>query len=1071
MSIFTTRVTSAYDVAVVSKLLAESSSLLFSPLLAPQLIASAPSVVLAELDGVPVGVASLGVHMSGVSFPDMLRLLNDMLDGIVLLPGDTAFLTAFALAPSLTASDAVNAARALLRALGSLSPAIGNLLVVAPAAAGIATHDVALLADPLTALGLVRAPVNYDRAVYMLRSLLPRCSVRDACVEDFDDLAPIFLENSEVTRERFGEFFIAEVIESADGMRRTLVATDSETNKAVGFVATSAAVPTQTLSETFDLSEFGELGRPSLAAAAATARASARRVRERSDWLSILRAHAEELSGIYDAALTVGVAPRKVMEGWTPEENEIIVRAVAESKGGADGVAWEALANQLPGRFAESIRDHYQSMARDGDESPAYETAGDGVAPLEGSDAEAAAGEWIRATGAGSDQTFVPALAAELDIIGDAWGFHGPRGARLGQTFCVDAGIESGDAAAVPLSRIGFARAVAHVQGVRAAYARRARAASWYAAKNFGVNAAASRAALGNGIVVNVFGSLATAVEVARKEAFRQAQVANTAAGKDVEAAKDNEKSACDAAAKEAWERERERLIAAAVAAGIKDKAKLAPAKPAILPVPNSPAVVAAREARAAAEKSAERASAAQLAANAVLSTTVRVEIQKIEQALSAALPRGAELQLGEEFMRDLAGFLKVAQGAVGGVSEEELRVALDAWGKAELGRAAMPLVYVTAADGDPQLLAVPADDGIEVSPSAGEAAVASSVAALLGRNGDGESSAPHFHVPTLLREASSAYQTATKTLADAIAREEIEREKAKAAAAELAAGKAPPEPPKTKKGAVVVDVAPPITAAAASARLALLEDPLIDPCTAIAAYLCAGFVDVSRGIVLSGLPTHDTEACARLTAALAARGIALAMHFHGETSSQGLGPKPPALNTVVARVDALLHVRDAIEERMLAYSLLDKDSLDDDDIDDATSDPSAFAISLYGVSPSNESAVELLLNAAFDAHPNLLYAVLTQPHLTPWMPLLNYFTQVKARVGVTTDKVLYVAKRASSPTAVSVRRATAHDREAIFRLVEFDTLASGFMEAVVAAEQITSQIVDRADIVCFVAT
>ena len=1069
----TTRVATQYDRLAVSDLLAYASPLLFAPQSVPNLLASALCVVVAELDGVPVGVASLVASAPDVFFPTILDALNDVLEGATLGPGNTAILATVAIAPFLTGARAVEATRALLRAACAILPTIANLVIVAPAAAGLATHKEVLRHVPLSLLGLVRAPVSGSHAVYLLPSALNRCIVRDAVVEDFDDLSPIFLEKSEVTRESFGEFFIAEVIESVDTQRRALVATDCTTGNAVGFIATSAAVPLRTLQETFDLTDFGGLERPSHDSVAAAARAQSRRARERLDWLTVMRAHMDELSEVFDAALMSSIVPRKsnaeLMTGWTTEENEYIVQAVAACTQGSGAVNWEAIADQLPGRFSDAIRGHYERKLAGINVEVSADTMAPFVPSPEGGDVDSA---WLRAVGTGSDRTKVLSLLSEFDIIGDAWGFRGPRGARMGAVFAADTGIC--DSADATISRVGLACAISQVQGVRALYLRRSQAAAWYAVKNYGVGAAATRAATGNNIVTKVFDTLAIAVEAARKEAFRLAQVANTTAGKDVEATKDIEKATCDAAAKEGWDRERERLVAAAIAAGVKDKAKLAPAKPASLPVPNTPIVIAARDATLASMARAERAAAAQLSANTTLSLVVRVAAPKVARALSAALPRGTELQLGEDFMRDLASFIETAQkyptDAEDGISTEELRAALVEWEKTALRRAAMPVIYVTAADCEMIALSVP-NDGEGPLSSEGEASVAGAVAKLLGRNGEGRESVPFYHMPALLKETSMAFVVATKTLADAIVRNASEEEKLKAAGADAASGKAPAEPPKPKKGAVVTDnLPPPITLAAATAQLALLEDPFINPCTAVAAYLAAGIVDVSRGFVLTGLPTYDLGACARLTEALAAKGLALAAHIHGETTHHGLGKAPPELGVVVSRVDAMLNVCDVVEERLLTLSLLDADSLADCIDDETVATPSVFAISLFGFAPSSESAVEALLNAAFDAHPGLSYAVLTQPHISTWMPLLQFMTQAHPLMGADTNKVLYVAKRASSPTAVTARRATVQDREAIYMLIEFAPRSGKFMEAVIAAEQVVGNNLNSASIVCFVA-
>ena len=48
---------------------------------------------------------------------------------------------------------------------------------------------------------------------------LPQLAVRTARVEDHDDLVPVFNAQSEVLTERYGEFFIAELIASQAGGR------------------------------------------------------------------------------------------------------------------------------------------------------------------------------------------------------------------------------------------------------------------------------------------------------------------------------------------------------------------------------------------------------------------------------------------------------------------------------------------------------------------------------------------------------------------------------------------------------------------------------------------------------------------------------------------------------------------------------------------------------------------------------------------------------------------------------------------------------------------------------------
>ena len=65
---------------------------------------------------------------------------------------------------------------------------------------------------------------NSDLAYCPRTRLTPTLSVRGACVEDSDDLLPIFQSQSEVLAEHFGDFFLAEIIENADENNKQLVA-------------------------------------------------------------------------------------------------------------------------------------------------------------------------------------------------------------------------------------------------------------------------------------------------------------------------------------------------------------------------------------------------------------------------------------------------------------------------------------------------------------------------------------------------------------------------------------------------------------------------------------------------------------------------------------------------------------------------------------------------------------------------------------------------------------------------------------------------------------------------------
>lgn len=96
---------------------------------------------------------------------------------------------------------------------------------------------------------------NSDLAYCPRSTLAPTLSVRRACVEDTDDLLPVFQAQSEVLSEHFGDFFVAEIIENADESNKQLVAVVNDV--AVGLLSASTDLDVTTLSACFELEPFG----------------------------------------------------------------------------------------------------------------------------------------------------------------------------------------------------------------------------------------------------------------------------------------------------------------------------------------------------------------------------------------------------------------------------------------------------------------------------------------------------------------------------------------------------------------------------------------------------------------------------------------------------------------------------------------------------------------------------------------------------------------------------------------------------------------------------------------------
>ena len=89
---------------------------------------------------------------------------------------------------------------------------------------------------------------------------IPPLNIRAARIEDHDDLVPIFDEQSEVLTTIYGEFFLAELIESQNEHNHSLVAEVNE--RAVGLMNVTDEIDIRLLQKCFDLSLYDGLRKP-----------------------------------------------------------------------------------------------------------------------------------------------------------------------------------------------------------------------------------------------------------------------------------------------------------------------------------------------------------------------------------------------------------------------------------------------------------------------------------------------------------------------------------------------------------------------------------------------------------------------------------------------------------------------------------------------------------------------------------------------------------------------------------------------------------------------------------------
>uniref|UniRef100_A0A7N5P5C1 Cilia and flagella associated protein 61 n=1 Tax=Ailuropoda melanoleuca TaxID=9646 RepID=A0A7N5P5C1_AILME len=82
----------------------------------------------------------------------------------------------------------------------------------------------------------------------------PQLHIRNARVEDHDDLMPIFLRHDTLLKETYGEYFLAELVEAQDEENHAVVC--EVEGVAVGFMSVCSRVNMQLLHECFDLGPF-----------------------------------------------------------------------------------------------------------------------------------------------------------------------------------------------------------------------------------------------------------------------------------------------------------------------------------------------------------------------------------------------------------------------------------------------------------------------------------------------------------------------------------------------------------------------------------------------------------------------------------------------------------------------------------------------------------------------------------------------------------------------------------------------------------------------------------------------
>jgi len=971
-----------------------------------------------------LGFVSLATSFPGISFADIISSVNDIVEGGGLYAGNVASLTCLSVSPSADLPNELTA-ELLEHAMKPLHDT-EHLIILSPPSSGLGDYSEELESSLLGPLGCVRTPIEVDgcMALYLLPSPLRPLLVREAAVEDFDDLQAIFESQSEVVKSSFGEYYLAEVIEAAEHDPSKKVLVGVRNGRAVGLLAVTASIPVKIMQDNFHTECVNNLVRPSPDMVTETQRLSSFQARHRSDWLAVLESNIQEIPGLITTLQRVPIP-----EGTL----------------------------SAPGN-----------------------------------------GSWFgNICGGAFEGVLITDLLDLLNTMGDAWGYGGPCETKMGTMMLVDLGklapwgrgAEQQDCVihlgALEESLTEHARR-------RASSALLARITSWYSPPD------APRR--GYSMLMGAWERATACLDVDRKERLKTLQLETSAAIKFAEMAALSERNVCEAAAKEAYEKER---------GDVKPSKGQKPVNVATLPVPGTPAVIAAREARAAAEARSEACVKAMETAQSELSNPLLISLEDLLHFISRNSKEGggASVVCGDcptdDFLAEFSSQSKLE------LSSLDLSSLLEVWERTRLSRCLHPVVFVTSTKGEGFPICVP-PPGTLHTQDAGEAALASAAGKLLG--------APVLFLPNLMTAAAKAHSTASADLADAQSKYAVYEEKRKKLEDEAAAAKEKGGPPPPKAAAPLLPPSP--TPQQAASRLAKFSDAFTDPLSALVAYIKSGDIDVSKGMVLSGIPVYDSSACQRLSEALLQAGHPPTLHLHAETRAvsptrqskeevflggtarkrrESLAPPPldrlseapcsGLLGDVVRRVCAestsLINkrasflvsgpnsvdlsgftleelIREDVEGVLLEQSLtlVAKDSLAPPLCPPSPTPDSATAVvNMFCMRHDCEARISDLLHAVFSEFPSMSFIALTQPFTSPYgEATLSKFLQIPNRDTSTLNSTLYVCPREAlhCPRDLVVRRAKTTDRQQLYALCSRNPGGGGerdFMAAVVASE------------------
>lgn len=178
--------------------------------------------------------------------------IESMQQQINVTSNNTLFINFWCVEENVLINSTTDVTEAIVKEIFKLLPDIDYVVWVCP-------NGVRMTAAMDKFFFLLDAPSNINSKFLLLRrsSYLPKLLVRNARVEDNDDLVPILMKHNPSIIEGKDQFFLADLISSRDERNRFFVG--STQNQLVGMLATSIDVNVPLITKIFDVDGYSDL--------------------------------------------------------------------------------------------------------------------------------------------------------------------------------------------------------------------------------------------------------------------------------------------------------------------------------------------------------------------------------------------------------------------------------------------------------------------------------------------------------------------------------------------------------------------------------------------------------------------------------------------------------------------------------------------------------------------------------------------------------------------------------------------------------------------------------------------